>query len=52
MRDIRDVLAEGISTKDDRYTRLRSSYGTALRELQHRVRAELASGPVRLTGGS
>ena len=52
MRDIRDVLAEGASTKDDRYTHLRSSYGTALRELQHRVRTELASGRVRLTGGS
>lgn len=52
MRTIRDVLAEGNSVKDERYTQLRSSYGTTLRELQQRMRAELASGQVQLTGGS
>lgn len=52
MRDVRDVLAEGRGTKDEQYTALREAYGTILRELQQRIRAELGSSRLELTGGS
>ncbi len=51
LRDIRDARADGCGLQDDPYAELRDTYGSNLRELQQRIRTELGSRRLQLTGG-
>ncbi|SDM29981.1 hypothetical protein SAMN04489726_0864 [Allokutzneria albata] len=52
IRDIRDLLAQGVRIDSAEYKALRKRFGAALRELQRRMRSELGVGPIDLAGGS
>lgn len=52
LRRIRDLLADGYSLDSTEYVTVREAYSGSLRELQHRMRTELDTGQVQLSGGS
>lgn len=52
MRDIRDLFSEGESLESAGYRKLRTEWGSLLRQLQHSMRVELGMGRVKLSGGS
>ncbi|MFE4360431.1 hypothetical protein [Kitasatospora sp. NPDC056800] len=51
IRQVRDLLAAGTGVEAPEYKELRYAYGPVLRNLQARMRAELGSDEVQLTGG-
>ena len=52
MRDIRDLLSKGENLESADYQKLRTEWGTLLRQLQNSMRLELRIGKVELSGGS